>query len=378
MFLVGDRFELHIDRLSVGGRGVGRKDGIVVFVDLVAPNEDVEVEITLVKKNLAEAKLVRVIEPSPYRIDPPCVHFKEGCGGCNWQHISYEGQLVAKRELVHEALRKFSGFKDFQVEPTVPSPLEFRYRNRIQVHLEQAQRRVGFHGRGTNRIVDIKDCLIAEEPLVAKIDNIRVGKIPGDRIQIYRNQNNEVLAENAEQQSSLAFSQVNTSQNTQLIQAVLKEAERSSPPSVVLDLYSGSGNFTFPLAEKFPQAKVLGVELNSPAVEIGNQIAIEQKKSVRFERAKVEEFLKRWKVPASQYLILIDPPRTGCDPSTIKILRDLKPSRLIYISCHPVTLARDLKGFADANWLLKFVQPFDMFPQTDHVETLVTLEPPRH
>lgn len=374
MFVKGDRFELHIDRLSVGGRGVGRKDGIVIFVDLVAPNEDVEVEVTHVKKNLAEAKLVRVIEPSCHRIDPPCIHFKEGCGGCSWQHVGYDAQLTAKRELVAEALRKFSGYKDVVVEPTVPSPLVFRYRNRIQVHVQGST--VGFHARGTHRIIDIKDCLITEEPLVKKIGEIRSGKVAGDRIQIYRNQNNEVLAENAEEQSSLAFSQVNSSQNAQLIQAVLQQAQKSSSPSAVLDLYSGSGNFTFSLSELFPNAKVTGVELNSPAVQRGNELAKQQNKLVSFERAKVEEFLKRWKPPGGQYLILIDPPRTGCDPAAVKILKDLKPTRLIYISCHPVTLARDLKPFSEAGWTIDFAQPYDMFPQTDHVETLVTLLPP--
>ncbi len=383
MFKVGDRFVMPIDRLSVGGRGVGRKDGIVVFVDLVAPLDTVEVEITLVKKNLAEAKLVRVIEPSPHRIEPPCLHFKEGCGGCSWQHINYDGQLLAKKELVSEALRKFSGFKDFALADTVPSPLEFRYRNRIQVHVDSTtdkngngSRKVGFHARGSHRIVDIKDCLITEEPLVKKIAEIRDGKVQGDRIQIYRNQQNEVLVESADEQSSLAFSQVNSSQNTKLIHAVLDQAKKSSSPSVVLDLYSGSGNFTFPLSALFPQAKVVGVELNSPAVQRGNELAKQQGKNVRFERAKVEEFLKKWAPPKGQYLILIDPPRTGCDPSAIKILKDLRPTQLIYVSCHPVTLARDLKPFAEGGWKLDFAQPFDMFPQTDHVETLVSLSPP--
>lgn len=378
MFVKGDRFELHIDRLSVGGRGVGRKDGIVVFVDLVAPADDVEVEVTLVKKNLIEAKLVRVVEPSCHRIEPPCVHFKEGCGGCSWQHIGYDEQLRAKRDLVSEALRKFSGFKDVAVEPTVPSPLVFRYRNRIQVHVDNG--RVGFHARNSHTIVDIKDCLITEEPLVKKLDEIRAGRIfaknNNSRIQIYRNQQNEVLAEDASEQSSLAFSQVNSSQNSQLIQAVLKQTEGISLPSVVLDLYSGSGNFTFPLSEKFPNAAVIGVELNSPAVQRGNELAKQSRRNVRFEKAKVEDFLKMWKAPGGQYLILIDPPRTGCDPKALQILKDLKPTRLVYISCHPVTLARDLKTFSDAKWTISFTQPFDMFPQTDHVETLVTLTPP--
>ena len=381
MLSPGDRFELHIDRLSVGGRGVGRKDGIVVFVDLVAPAEDVEVEVTSVKKNLIEAKLVKVVEPSHHRIEPPCVHFKEGCGGCSWQHVAYDEQLRTKRELVAGALRKFSGFKDFQVETTVASPLTFRYRNRIQVHIDHAEGRdrVGFHARGTHRIVDIKDCLIAEEPLVEKLEEIRMGKIEGGRIQIYRNQENKILVEAASEQSSLAFSQVNSSQNAQLIQAVLHEAKKSSLAEgtleTVLDLYSGSGNFTFPLAKEFPTAEIVGVELNSAAVQAGNEIAKKSGRKIQFHRAKVEEFLKQWKPPRGRYLILVDPPRTGCDPAALKILKDLKPTRLIYISCHPVTLARDLKSFSDASWTLEFAQPFDMFPQTDHVETLVVLEP---
>ena len=144
----------------------------------------------------------------------------------------------------------------------------------------------------------------------------------------------------------------------------------------MLDLYSGSGNFTFPLAAVFPSAKVIGVELNSPAVQLGNELAKIQSKNIRFERAKVEEFLKRWSPPGGQYLILIDPPRTGCDPAAIKILKDLKPTCLVYISCHPVTLARDLKAFSESGWSMEYAQPIDMFPQTDHVETVVTLKPP--
>lgn len=390
MFKKGDRFDLHIDRLSVGGRGVGRKDGIVVFVDLVAPADDVEVEVTEIKKNLIEARLVRVIEPSCHRIEPPCIHFKEGCGGCSWQHVGYDQQLSVKRDLVSESLRKFSGFKDFEVSETVASPLVFRYRNRIQVHVEDQgpaqkrnERKVGFHARGSHRIIDVKDCLITEEALVKKFDEIRgmsfagkfLSKDKNSRIQIYRNQQNEVLVEEASEQSSLAFSQVNSSQNTQLIQAVLEQTDGISLPSVVLDLYSGSGNFTFPIAAKFPNASIVGVELNAAAVQRGNELAKLQSSKVRFDSAKVEDFLAKWKAPKEPYLILIDPPRTGCDPKALDILKDLKPTRLIYISCHPVTLARDLKFFSSKNWKMKFVQPFDMFPQTDHVETLVTLEP---
>ncbi len=436
-FSVGEIHELTIERLAVGGRGVARLDGLVVFISDVAPNDVVEVELTLVKKNFAEGQLIRVIKASPSRVEAECVYFGT-CGGCAWQHVSYDEQLLQKRGFVLDAIRKFSKFQvtDEQVYSTVPSPNQWRYRNRIQLHhriSSSGGSLLGFHARASHQLVDIKDCLITETTLTERLDCLRKGfrNAPAGRVEIYTTESGEVqtrdthsdtqMNDTSEQKKNAAptqnlpgarssapsqrpkavpqpppFSQVNTLQNTDLIDHCIELIRKFSAPSAtdkprLFDLYSGHGNFTFPMAAAFPAAQITAVELNEDSVKIGYQMTKAKRLAwqIKFIAADVAEFLNR---PQDKELdtpiILLDPPRSGCDVEVIRAIAALQPQLIVYVSCHPVTMARDLGAFFEmtsseksanstgavrSDYELLQVTPFDMFPQTDHVESVAVL-----
>jgi 23S rRNA (uracil1939-C5)-methyltransferase len=377
---LGDRISLSIDRLAIGGRGVGRHEGLVVFVEDAAPEEQLEVEITLLKKNFAEARIVQILKPSPHRLKAPC-SLSTRCGGCSWQHVRYEEQLRQKQSLVYQAFQRFSGFKNAVVAPVVPSPLQFRYRNRIQVHRQGAK--LGFHGRGTHEIIDATDCLIAEEALTQKFAQLRqegmsLGQNQVERIQIYRDQNNHIqLSGGAHQSEVLGFSQVNSAQNESLVRYVLERFQSLGATPLIMDLYSGSGNFAIPLAQKFSKSVIHAVELNAGSVDAGIlQTRALGLKNLQFLKSSVEAHLNKVQVQSAPLAVLLDPPRDGAGVKVMERIHALNPLNIVYISCHPVTLARDLAPLARAGWSLSEVQPFDMFPQTDHVETVAVLHRP--
>jgi 23S rRNA (uracil1939-C5)-methyltransferase len=391
-FKRGDRFNIHVDRLAIGGRGVARHEGLVIFVGDTAPGDDVEVELTMVKKNFAEARLISIINGSPNRVTPPCP-VAGICGGCNWQHVAYDEQLRQKKALVEDALRKFSGFElnSEMVRDVIASPNEFRYRNRIQLH--HSGPRMGFFKRNSHEIVDIDDCPITEEVLSSRIPQLKADYIQrkAGRVELSIRQNGAVTTRDldngvasddvdtdAPDAAGPAFSQVNTAQNRQLVEFVTKYVVGELGPGFrgeILDLYAGSGNFTFPLAEVLRRAHVIGVELNKESVERARQIAASEfaSRGIRFERSDVAKYLRE-KIPLDpSSFIILDPPRTGCGAEVIAALVAARPQRILYVSCHPVTLARDLKPLSEIGYKIAQVAPFDMFPQTDHVETVVAL-----
>ena len=393
-FSRGQRLTVHIDRLSIGGRGVARHEGLVVFVSDTCPDETVEIELTKVKKNFAEARLLNVVQAGPSRVLPPCP-VAGICGGCSWQHVSYDEQRLQKRELVREAFRKFSGFDvsaENAVSSTVPSPKEFRYRNRIQLH--QVGSKVGFFKRNSHDVVDINDCPITEEALTKLIPTLKRqrDREKNARIELFLTSDGETSqrltsgaperrnrdGENEEDLENLptgsAFSQVNTGQNLNLVQAVCEIFACESAIrkiKTIYDLYAGDGNFTFPLARVFFEARITGVELSAESVKRAlEKIAINfSDRDIRFIESDVEKFLAKesW---SKDSVVLLDPPRTGCGLPVMTALAALKPGIIVYVSCHPVTLARDAKVLADSAYDLISVRPFDMFPQTDHVETV--------
>ncbi|RYZ65068.1 MAG: class I SAM-dependent RNA methyltransferase, partial [Proteobacteria bacterium] len=360
--------------------------------------ELIETEIIFTKKSYAEGRLLRILEKSESRVVPPCP-VAGVCGGCNWQHLDYSTQLNWKRELVRESLSKFSGFdvsSDEAVQAVVPSPDEFKYRNRVQFHHQNG--RFGFFQRGSHRIVDIDDCPITEEAITSLIPDFKTqfGSKPPGRFEAYVSQEGPVRtrgpglqdgesSEDTNDQEepgglSFSFSQVNTKQNVNLLRAVVarfqEQAELTADPRALqlYDLYAGSGNFTFELLQAFPEATVTAVELNAQSVARGNELAQSAypTRKVRWHQADVLAFLKGNEISPGA-LVLIDPPRSGCDPEVMQILASSKISYLAYVSCHPVTLARDLKFMKEAGFELVHTQPFDMFPQTDHIETLAVL-----
>lgn len=377
-----DRLVVQIDRLAVGGKGVARHEGLVIFVSDTAPGDRAEIEITFAKKNFAEAKLLKVLEASSDRREPPCP-VAGVCGGCNWQHLTYESQVASKRRLVTESLQKFSGFEiaDDFVKPVIESPKQFRYRNRVQLH--HAGSRLGFNRRGSHEIVDIADCPITDQRLADLIPQLRrelANAKPG-RFEIYLTKDGTTARRNSHtledsDGAGPAFSQVNTEQNENLVEFVLGILRTQKDFDHVFDLYAGSGNFTFPLAHFFQTLKITGVELNSEAVKLAREHVQNNFAGREFEfiEASVDDAIRRLKV-TSQSLVVLDPPRVGCGPDVLVQIAKMRPKKIVYVSCHPATLARDLKPLFAANYELEFVQPFDMFPQTDHVETVVSLVP---
>lgn len=375
--LLGSKLRVKIEKLAVGGAGVARHEGLVIFIQQAAPHDELLVEITLQKKNFAEAKILEIISPGPDRRLAPCP-VANRCGGCNWQHITEAEQRKQKQTIVQDTLNKFIPGVEFECFPLRPSPQSFRYRNRIQPKIGKGH--FGFYERESHRIVEISDCLITEEALAKEIPKVRewaLGQRQEGRLEMYLTIENEVHYGFVDSDDEgIGFSQVNRFQNRELIQTVLDWAD-GAKYSHIYDLYAGSGNFTLPLYKHFETA-MTAVELSQKLVKRGREASIHSQ--IHFVESDVEKWLRSAKIVSTD-LVLLDPPRAGCSEDTMRSLAQSPPKKLIYISCHPVSLARDLKWLAE--WSakletpalrLKRVQAFEMFPQTDHVETIALLE----
>jgi 23S rRNA (uracil1939-C5)-methyltransferase len=376
--LFGSQVQLHIEKLAIGGNGVARLNGMVVFVSDVAPNEDVLAEITSVKKNFLEAKVVQIIRPSPSRRRQPCP-VAELCGGCNWQHLTEEEQLRQKESLVLETLKKFNPELDFVYHPIQKSPKSWRYRNRIQPKYLRGQ--FGFFARGSHKIVETSDCLITEEVLTNSFADLKDWASQKNspellKLELYLSDKNQIrYGLITDEDDGVGFSQVNRFQNSQLLETSLFWAGDASYRQIH-ELYAGAGNFSFPLAHKYPHSHITAVELNPKLVKKGH--AQNQVSHLAFVESAVEKYLEKADIQ-TQDLVFLDPPRAGATREIMEKLAQCGPQKIIYISCHPVSLARDLSWFfarcreLNKKARLVQVQAFEMFPQTDHVETIAEL-----
>jgi len=360
-----------IESLSYhGGRGVGRFDGKVIFIPFTAPGDEILARITEDKGRFFEGEVVEILLESPLRRKAPCTVFGD-CGGCRWQHVTYEEQLKQKELIIKSSFRAFEKkFGELKYKPIVASPDEWHYRNRIQLHIDQGN--IGFFARKSRRVVDFDHCWISEQSLNEKylsLDASHYGN--GERLELAITTKGDITErKSGRDPEEASFSQVNTAQNKQLIDAVLENIANEKPEAV-LDLYCGSGNFTLPLSEQFPSAKITGVELSKQNLSFARQLDPQQK--IRWVQSDVADFLKEVS-PAKSTLVLLDPPRVGCDKMVLKELLRVHAETLVYISCNPTTLARDLTPFVESNlYKIEFIQGFDMFPQTEHVETLSLL-----
>ncbi len=403
-FIVGDEIEITIDRLSYdGGRGVGRHEGFVFFVPQTAPQEKVLVKITQLKKNFGEAEVVEILEKSPARREPPCAIANQ-CGGCVWQHIEYSEQLKQKHGILVHQLKSLLP-KDFLVPPVVASPNEIRYRNRVQVHYDLNSSVFGFFAKGTNNVIPTHDCLIAEEHLFASletdtdfkqtIEKVKKTHRPSaqrkslqdlthlTKIEIDTVKNEGLNAESQETDNrrifrplaltDSEFSQVNTSVNELLRQNVVGQLQAAHNVEHVYDLYCGSGNLSFPIIEQMHGLHFHGIELNPQAIERAqNRLqTVSTKNQVEFHASAVHRYLKHLQKLEPRSAMIVDPPRAGLEDGVNEHILRLRPHLLIYVSCSLPTLARDLKKLS--SYRLQSVQGFDMFPQTEYLETVVTL-----
>ena len=412
---------VRIASIGAGGAGVARaRDGQVLFVQRTAPGDEALVSIAPSRKRWAHARLVEVVEAGSGRRTPPCPHY-ERCGGCTIEHLAYDAQLAVKADIVREALRRIGGF-DIDAPEVVASPAEFRYRNRVSFTLRRlADRHVvaGFHELGrADRIVDITEaCLLPEADLATVWADLRAawgdwasrlpsgpelrltlrttangdatllvdggfgGGQPDVLIQLvprlrsiwHRPRPDEpavLIAGDASleetwgderiQLGGALFLQVNRGTAALLEQYVIARAQSSVPVRVV-DAYCGIGMHARRLARM--GAQVTGIELDPHAAAEARRAGID------VMEAPVEVALPD-ALPAD--LVILNPPRGGIDPAVVNALRAMPPARLIYVSCDPATLARDLSRLRDS-YTLTSVKCFDLFPQTTHVETVVEL-----
>lgn len=362
-----DEIELRIDRVSYdGGRGVGRHDGIVVFVPLTAPEDVIRCRITKLHKNFAEAELIEVVTPSQHRRDPVCPVFGK-CGGCRWQHFSYEEQLRQKAGLIQFALKNVWPM-DRPVE-VIGSPTEYRYRNRIQIH--KMQNEVGYFAEGTHNLVAIDDCFLAEEPLIEALRDLKLkpSDIAKQKFEISRATGQVTIRDLASE--SMEFSQVNPLQNEELKRQVFKGLESlgSMTKRLIYDLYCGSGNFTFTLHERFPDARIVGIESHQGSIAKAIAKAAEKRAKVEFVTKPVAAYLK---TAAAPDLAVVNPPRAGLENTVLEAILKSKARNLVYISCNLSTLARDLQKL-QSKFNIDRVVGVDMFPQTEYVESVVHL-----
>ena len=369
---VGERISLTIHDIAFGGEGVGRHGDFVVFVPFVLEGETADVEITEVKKNFARAKSLRVTKASPDRVEPPCVYFGK-CGGCQYQHMAYAAQLRMKRKQIADLFERVGKLPGTVVAPVIPCPSPYEYRNRVMVRSQwnkpDQKLNIGFVRWDCGLVEDIEKCVIAEPAINEQLSAVRAHPPPKGGIKVVL----RVQPEGWELPPDSFFQN-----NFFLLPALVDTVRgflRGSGAKQLADLYCGVGFFGIELANSVTH--FTGVEYDRRAILAAEKNAASRNiRNGRFIAAKVEEVLANLldKAAARETAVLIDPPRKGCDREMLNLLRAIRPRQIIYVSCHPATMARDLNILmSEGVFELLHVQPLDMFPQTQHVECVADL-----
>lgn len=366
----GSKIETQIQDIAFGGEGVGRYNDFVVFVPFTIPGEKVLVEIAEVKKNFARAFLLKVLEPSPHRIEPLCEYFGD-CGGCQYQHIAYPYQLQVKRKQIVDLLERIGGFTAPQVDEVSACPRPYQYRNKIMVRSQwdklQKKLVIGFL-RYDNRLVsDIQECKIAEPTINEQLIKVRENPPPHGGLKVML----RVLPQDWEVPFDSFFQ--NNFYALPILVEKAAECIKESNAKYLIDAYCGIGFFGISLAN-FVE-KVIGFDIDLQAIKAAKKNAeLKGLRNCEFYPGKTEDLLPNLSKNLENTALLIDPPRTGVPAESLKFLRQNRPRQIIYVSCHPATFARDLKILCEGGaFELKRVSPVDMFPQTKHVESVADL-----
>ena len=425
--------EVKINTLAYGGDGIGRIDDKVVFVPFTAPGDVVEIEVVEEKKRFSRGRVANIIEASPLRIDAPCPHFTR-CGGCQWQHIDYTAQLEWKGRIMKETLERIGGVKEgghLKFHDPLPSPNEFGYRSRARFHVKG--REWGFFAAASHRIVDMESCPILRpavnesfkrirEALTSSVPkglhSVEIGtdvKYGGEAAAFYISKETnfdwkgalkgveglkgfEVYVEREGRGESrggktkkiisegstrlyntvrglaigadiASFSQVNPEQNEKLVGRVLAAASLTST-ECVWDLYAGSGNIAVAIASE--AASVVAVESDRASAGCGRDNAmINEVGNVKFHQGTVLEMAKTIE-KSKPHVVILDPPRGG-GADVMGVVARSGARRVVYVSCDPPTLARDISFLAEKGYAPFSSLILDMFPQTYHMEAVVGL-----
>ncbi|HEY3913467.1 MAG TPA: class I SAM-dependent RNA methyltransferase [Verrucomicrobiae bacterium] len=363
----GDTVRLTIHDIAFGGEGVGRLGEFVVFVPFVAPGEVVDAELTEVKKNFARSRLVKVVEASPERVKPPCRYFGE-CGGCQYQHLDYQAQLRVKHKQVRDLFQRIGKVDPALIEPVVPCPQPLGYRNRIMIRSQWDKFKqglnIGFIKADNRLVVDIEECLLAEPALNEQIKQVRLHPPPKGGIKVVLR-----IAPEGWRLPRDSFFQNNFFLLPKLVETV-RERLRDGGTRFLIDAYCGVGFFSIELADLVEE--FAGVEVDTAAIHAARQNAQERgRRNGQFLAGRTEDLLPHMlrRFEAGSTTLILDPPRTGCPPEMLKALLEAQPRQVLYVSCHPATLARDLNVLCGGGvFQVTKIIPLDMFPQTQHVE----------
>lgn len=420
---------VEITSLAFGGKGIGRIDGKVVFVPYGAPGDVLDVRIVTEKKGFSEGVIERIEKPSPLRIEPACPYYGE-CGGCNMQHMAYAHQLEWKQRILEETLKRIGRVDGIRFDEPAASERQFNYRARARFQAEGG--RTGFFGARSHRVIDIENCPLLEPAVNESYADIRravasgqmppvhsfeVGLSEGDsktvavfhtygkadwswktalegvrhlkgyevwmtpekgKARRLKSEGDTAVSYSIEginiSARASVFSQVNRVQNGALVKKAIAFAGLTGKETVI-DLFSGVGNLTLPFSKGSRIS--IGVESNVEAVARARENALENSiKNTGFHAAQADAWLKQnLKNLESQKdcVLVLDPPRGG-EPDIAKSLSGTRPGRIVYISCSPPTLARDVFALAGCGYRVFRAALIDMFPQTYHIESLVSLE----
>ncbi len=379
---------VRIESLVAGGQGLARtEDGRVVLVAYAAPGELVEAEVERVHRDYLEAVTTRVIEASPDRVEPPCPVFGR-CGGCQLQHMDYPAQLAAKQRIVEEQLRRIGGFEACQVDETVGAGNPWGYRNHIRLSTGPTHGDVGYISRRGRGLVTVEHCPIAHPFINDLLPQLQHRCKGLHQVQIRYNEATgshliqpeiEGLTVPSGQKSYLeqlggkrfvvsdsAFFQVNTPQAEKLVALVGESLPREG--GLLIDAFAGVGTFAVIFAERF--RRVVAIEESASAVRDAKSNTRETP-NVDIRVGKVEEVLPQ--LEDEPDAVILDPPRAGCAPPVLESIIEFRAPVVVYVSCNPSTLARDLRVLADGGYRIERVTPVDMFPQTSHIECVVRL-----
>lgn len=412
MVKTNEVYKLTIDKLDHNGRGIARIQRFPIFIFDALEGEIVDVKITKVKKNYAEGEVLRYYEKSKDRIEPICPYYKI-CGGCDFMHASYEKELQFKKEKVKEILQKFSKVDTSLIKPVLSSKNITFYRNKVTFKVEN---KIGFYHKGSNHIVPIKQCQIVH-PLINKLLDIlcndmilenvyeiviRVSesfkevmlvlKVNGPidesylmysleqdvtTIVIFRDNRYSILTGNGYIREKIgdktyavsadSFFQVNTTGAKKIYDKVLEYLDVTEKDTI-LDLYCGTGTIGIYVTDGAKQT--CGIERNKYAVlDAYKNKKINHASNIDFECKDASQVTMCDKMSK----VVVDPPRAGLDSKIIQFLLDSKPKKVVYVSCDPVTLARDI-SLLQKNYEVIEILPIDMFPRTQHVECVTLLD----
>jgi len=361
--------DLKIEDIAFGGKGVGRDQGKVIFVPYTIEGELVSAEIVREKKQFAEAELVEVRESSPHRVAPECPYFGR-CGGCAYQHIANEHQLAIKWRQVRDVLQRIGKLKDIPMRPIIPSPKPYGYRNRITVHAQDGV--IGFFRRDSHRLIDVERCPISCDDVNRELMDLRRGN-PRDGHYTLRSSS-----------SRRVFSQTND-EVADTLRDLIVDLVRPNQ-DLLIDAYCGAGFFAKALLNKFE--RVVGIDWDRFAIAAAKEDAseketyiagdveeeLQQVGAVHPNRPRVYDIDRGRLRSISPTTIIVDPPATGLSANVRRSILDITPTTLLYVSCNPATLARDLKEL-HGKFAINSVTPLDMFPQTAEIEAVAYLQP---